>query len=184
MKKIFNKENSKKHSRNKVIIVIFTLFGLGFLIPEEPQIPVLGASPSDWNKDTFWYEPWGPSGVHKGIDIFARKGSPAISATNMLILYKGNTSRGGNIVVGLGPKWRIHYFAHLENVSKESRVFISAGSIIGSIGNTGNASGKPAHLHYSIVSLFPFIWKIDNTTQGWKKAFYLNPMEVLKTSKG
>jgi len=34
---------------------------------------VLGATPKDWNHATFWYEPWGKSGVHKGIDIFGKK---------------------------------------------------------------------------------------------------------------
>ena len=42
----------------------------GLLIPERAVIPVEGATPRDWNAKSFWYEPWGISGVHKGIDIF------------------------------------------------------------------------------------------------------------------
>lgn len=48
----------------------------GYLVPESPIIPVKGASSKDWNSQTFWYEPWGASGVHKGIDIFAKKIPP------------------------------------------------------------------------------------------------------------
>jgi hypothetical protein len=61
-------------SRKTLLILPFTLLiviTLGFLLPEKIVMPVVGATVNDWNKDTFWYEPWGSSGVHKGIDIFA-----------------------------------------------------------------------------------------------------------------
>ncbi len=48
------------------------------VLPEWPRIPVEGASARDWNPRTFWFEPWGRSGVHKGIDIFARSGTPYV----------------------------------------------------------------------------------------------------------
>ncbi|GAB2506257.1 M23 family metallopeptidase [Microbulbifer agarilyticus] len=169
--------------RNKILIFVAAIISLGFALPEGRVIPVAGASSSDWNKDTFWYEPWGSSGVHKGVDIFAHKGAPAVSATNMVILYTGRVPKGGNIVVGLGPKWRIHYFAHLDSVSVSTGFMIAAGTEIGRVGDSGNAADKPAHMHYSIVSPLPLFWKIDGATQGWKKAFYLNPLEYLASAK-
>ena len=51
-----------------VLLAVFLFWGV---LPEWPQIPVAGASARDWNPRTFWFEPWGRSGVHKGIDIFA-----------------------------------------------------------------------------------------------------------------
>ncbi|WP_105103044.1 M23 family metallopeptidase [Microbulbifer pacificus] len=165
--------------QSKILAFLIIVISLGFVIPEGRVIPVSGASSSDWNKDTFWYEPWGSSGVHKGVDIFANRGASAVSATNMAILYTGSVPKGGNIVVGLGPKWRIHYFAHLDSLSESTGFLVTAGTEIGKVGDTGNAAGKPAHMHYSIVSLIPLPWKIDGATQGWKKAFYLNPMEYL-----
>ncbi|PIW61695.1 M23 family metallopeptidase [Shewanella sp. CG12_big_fil_rev_8_21_14_0_65_47_15] len=152
----------------------------GYLIPESPVIPVKGASSKDWNSQTFWYEPWGTSGVHKGIDIFAPKNTPVIAPTPMLIIYRGNFFQGGKVVVGLGPKWQIHYFAHLAAIAADTRLIAMKGDPLGAVGDTGNAQGKPAHLHYSILSLLPKPWLIDTSTQGYKKAVYQNPIEYLK----
>jgi len=169
-----------KLTRNKTILTLIAFVcGLMFFIPEQLIIPIKSASKSDWHKDTFWYEPWGKSGVHKGIDIFAVKGTSLRSASNGLVLYTGENSLGGKVVIILGPKWRIHYYAHLESISASSLSFVSSGEQIGQIGDSGNAKGKPAHLHYSIVTLLPHIWLIDSESQGWKKAFYLDPNRLL-----
>ncbi|MCG8669338.1 MAG: phosphate signaling complex protein PhoU [Pseudomonadales bacterium] len=52
-----------------VVTIVVAVLLLGFLIPEDRIIPVKGATPKDWNKDTFWYDPWGASGVHKGEEL-------------------------------------------------------------------------------------------------------------------
>ncbi len=149
------------------------------MLPEPFVIPVKGGKATDWNHKTFWYEPWGKSGVHKGIDIFARKGTELLSATNGVVIYKGTLGIGGNVIAVLGPKWRIHYFAHLESSSVETGEFVSSSQSIGKIGDSGNAKGKPAHVHYSIITIFPYLWRWDNSTQGWKKIFFLNPSNKL-----
>ncbi|MET1255825.1 M23 family metallopeptidase [Aliikangiella maris] len=148
-------------------------------MPERKIIPVKNATVLSWNANTFWYEPWGSSGVHKGIDIFAAQGTPVLASTDMLILYRGIFSKGGNVVLGLGPKWRLHYFAHMQGINKDVGFLASKGQLIGTVGDTGNARGKPPHLHFSIVSIIPLPWLIDRSTQGFKKAFYLNPIEYL-----
>ena len=164
----------------KPFLLSILLFGFGFLLPEDISMPVLGATSSDWNHQTFWFEPWGSSGVHKGIDIFAQSGTPVIASTDMLILYRGHINKGGNIVLGLGPKWRLHYFAHLERIDRSAGTFVARGAPLGTLGSTGNAKGKPPHLHFSIVSLIPVPWRIDQSTQGYKKAFYLDPIGYFK----
>ncbi|NRB79959.1 MAG: M23 family metallopeptidase [Saccharospirillaceae bacterium] len=168
---------------NISLLTLCFIIVIGFLIPEPVYMPVVGAKAKDWNKDTFWYEPWGKSGVHKGMDIFAKKGTAIVSTTNMIILYKGIKPTAGKHIYALGPKWRIHYYAHLDSFNINTNVIIKAGIKIGTVGNTGNASGKQAHLHYSIMSIIPFFWKADNNTQGFKKAFYLNPIKYLDYSK-
>ncbi len=82
---------NKKHV---FLIILGFIIGFGFLIPEPKHIPVIGATEADWNKDTFWYEPWGSSGVHKGVDIFAPQGKPVIASTNLLVLYRGALKKG------------------------------------------------------------------------------------------
>lgn len=175
---------SHTHKRTiKIVAATLILIGLGLIIPETARIPVMGASTNDWNHDTFWYEPWGESGVHKGIDIFAKEGALAQASESGLVVYSGQLRLGGNVVLMLGPKWRIHYFAHLERSNVSFFDWVTAGESIGVVGKTGNAHDRPPHLHYSIVSLIPLPWEIDSSTQGWKKAFYVNPDQYLKNAR-
>lgn len=150
-----------------------------FLFPEPKVMPVMGAAAKDWHPDSFWYEPWGSSGVHKGIDIFAPKGTAVLGTTHLLALFKGDLSKGGTVVVALGPKLRLHYYAHLDTLNDNSGILIAKGEQIGTVGDSGNAAGKPPHLHYSILSLVPIVWRIDRSTQGYKKAFFINPGKYL-----
>ena len=151
----------------------------GFLLPDSPIIPVAGADTSDWNHSTFWYHPWGKSGVHKGIDIFADEGREVIAAVPGLVVYAGRLGDGGNVAAVLGPKWRVHYYAHMKRVDLSAGMYVSKGDRIGLVGTTGNAAGKPPHLHYSIVTVVSYLWRIRFERQGWKKALYLNPHEQL-----
>jgi len=163
----------------KLALAAILLVAVGFLIPERIRIPVAGASENDWNHQSFWFEPWGTSGVHKGIDIFAKLGTGVVSATDGIVIYAGEISKGGKVVVVLGPKWRVHYFSHLNTINVSMYNLVGSGEMIGSVGDSGNAKGKPSHLHYSIVRLIPAPWAIDGATQGYKKAFYINPGSYL-----
>jgi murein DD-endopeptidase MepM/ murein hydrolase activator NlpD len=142
-------------------------------------MPVKGATKSDYNPESFWFFPWGKSVTHKGVDIFAKKGTEINSSTTGVVLYSGKISLGGNFVVILGPKWRLHYYAHLDEIKTPSLTFVNKESTIGTVGTSGNAAGKSPHLHYAMLTLVPYIWKIDGDKQGWKKMFYLNPIEYL-----
>lgn len=163
----------------KKLLILLIILLTGFLIPQNLKMPVNGATKSDYNQKSFWYYPWGKSVTHKGIDIFAKKNTKITSSTNGLVLFSGKISMGGNIVVILGPKWRLHYYAHLEEVKTSSLTFVNNSSEIGTVGTSGNAVGKSPHLHYSIITLIPYIWKVDSDRQGWKKMFYLNPIDFL-----
>lgn len=157
------------------LLVVGVILVAGLLLPEAGRMPVVGASHGDWHPDTFWYHPWGRSGTHKGVDIFAIKGTPVLASSAGLVLFRGELSRGGKVVLMLGPKWRLHYYAHLDQTVGSS-LWFAAGEQLGTVGDTGNAAGKPPHLHYSLVSLLPLPWKVDGEPQGWKKMFYLNPL--------
>lgn len=168
----------------KVTLWIGTfVVSLGFFLPQRLVYPVLGASSSDWNKDSFWFEPWGYSGVHKGIDIFKKRGTPVVAASAGVVVYRGQLELGGNVVIILGPKWRMHYYAHLESISAGSGAVVRPGDKIGTVGNSGNAASKEPHLHYVIQSLVPYPQRYRAGTQGWKRMFYLNPSEELRKNR-
>lgn len=121
----------------------------------------------------------GKSVIHKGIDIFANEGTDLKSATYGIVLFVGEIKVGGNIILILGAKRRIHYYAHLEDIKTSSMSWVPRGKIIGSVGSSGNAKGKPPHVHYSILTPIPYLWRFDDDRQGWKKIFYLNLIDYL-----
>jgi murein DD-endopeptidase MepM/ murein hydrolase activator NlpD len=164
-----------------MFVGVLAIVLIGLLIPDQAIIPVEGATSKDWNSKSFWYEPWGQSGVHKGIDIFAQTNRKVVAATPGIVIFRGQLDLGGNVVVVLGPKWRIHYYAHLSSYG-DGPLIVSAGSEVGMVGTSGNAAGKPPHLHYSIFSLVPLPWRFSTETQGWRKMFYLDPGVVLRNN--
>ncbi len=173
----------KKSKKKKTILVVLFIIVLGFLIPQSFRMPVRGATQSSYNPESFWFYPWGKSVTHKGVDVFASKGTSVVSSTVGIVLYKGKMGKGGNVVVILGPKWRIHYYAHLNSISTHIFSLVIPGKKIGSVGASGNAQGKSPHLHYAIATLIPYPWRIDFDHQGWKKMFYLNPIDYLKQTR-
>ena len=165
------------------IYILAAVILIGLLLPQHLRMPVTGADNNDYHHKSFWYYPWGKSIVHKGVDIFAGKGTAVKSATYGLVLATGQLGRGGKIVLILGPKWRLHYYAHLNEVKTKAFSFVSGNSIIGTVGNTGNAAGAPSHLHYAIATLIPYPWRVDDSRLGWQKMFYLNPIDYLNSAR-
>jgi peptidoglycan LD-endopeptidase LytH len=155
---------------------VLALLAIPFLLPEEIKFPIRSATGHDWDPRSYWYYPWGESVTHKGVDIFAGTGTKLISPTYGLILQVGQNETAGNYIYLLGPKWRVHYFAHLDAILVSKNSLVQTDDILGIIGNTGNAKWKEPHLHYSLMTLIPYPWLYDETAvQGWKKIFYLNP---------
>lgn len=164
----------------KLIVSLFVIFSLGFVVPEQNQMPVIGATAKDWNQKSFWYYPWGHNRVHKGIDIFAKSGTAIVAPTSGFVLYSGLDALGGNVVLILGAKWRLHYFAHLKERNAKRFEFVGSAEVIGMVGSTGNAKGKQPHLHYSIKSLFPYFWRYDvSKKKSFSRLFFIDPAKFL-----
>jgi len=161
-------------------VVVVLILVVGFCIPQGFRNPVVGAGKNSYNSKSFWYYPWGRSGTHKGVDIFAKEGTEVRSSTGGVVIFAGAINVGGNVVIILGPKWRVHYYAHLKSIDTRILRWTSMGERIGTVGSTGNAKGKAPHLHYSIATLVPYVWRVDGDKQGWKKMFYLNPIDYLR----
>ena len=167
----------------RTLLVLATIFVAGLLIPQNLQMPVVGADDNSYNHETFWYEGWGTSIVHKGIDVFAKRGTSVHSATIGIVLLTAEYGKGGKFVIVLGPKWRLHYYAHLDEIRTKPFALVDHNTEIGTVGNTGNAATTPSHLHYGIGTLIPYPWRIDDAPLGKQKAFYLNPIDYLQKNE-
>ncbi len=88
---------------------------------------------------------------HEGIDLFAPRGTPVLSATEGIVWRRGLDARGGRVVWVLGPAGHLHYYAHLDAYgAPRPGDRVAARDVLGTVGNTGNARGAPPHLHYGI----------------------------------
>ncbi len=168
----------------QIYISLFVILIIGFCVPQNFVIPVADNAERRWDNETFWYFPWGQSIVHKGVDIFSPKGTDVFAATSGIVLSTKRTGNGGNTIEILGPKWRIHYYAHMQEVLIKPYSLVKYGQLIGKVGNTGNAAETPPHLHYSISTYIPYLWRWDSDILGWKKMFYLNPLDYIGYDKG
>lgn len=168
-----------KKTLKRVSFLFLVLIITGFCLPENFTVPVKSASKGDYNQKSFWAYPWGKSITHKGVDIFAKSGTAALSSIDGFVLKRGTSDRAGIYVVVISAKWRVHYYAHLASSMAKIGQWVSSGDQIGTVGATGNAAGKTPHLHYSIYSPIPLPWKGDKSIMGWKKMFFMNPITYL-----
>lgn len=89
---------------------------------------------------------------HEGIDIFAKKGTPALAAANGTA-QPGENKLGGKVVF-LRPDDADYtlYYAHLDSQLVHNGQHVIIGDTIGLVGNTGNARTTPPHLHFGIYT--------------------------------
>jgi len=118
--------------------------------PASVAMPVAGVRARDV-ADTFG-APRGADRSHEGVDIFAPRGTDVVSATRGVVASVREGGLGGRQVWVIGPGGQRHYYAHLDDWAPglaEGDV-VHPGSVLGRVGDTGNARGTPPHLHYGI----------------------------------
>lgn len=119
-------------------------------LPNRLPIPVEHVKTKQLN-DT-----WGASRsrgrTHEGIDILAPKGTKVYSTTDGIVGSMKNNNLGGKVIWILGPAGTWHYYAHLDDHKRGLREgdYVRQGSLIGYVGNTGNARHTAPHLHYGL----------------------------------
>ena len=87
---------------------------------------------------------------HDGIDVRAEKGATAQSMANGKITNVANTPKGGlNLTIKFDNGYKA-YYAHMDSISVKLGDKVSAGSPVGTVGNTGNASGGVSHIHLQV----------------------------------
>lgn len=148
----------------KVAVLIgasVTPYGIPALIGGEGPFRVCPVDEPHAYSDDFGAPRWGGGyHLHQGNDIFAPEGTP-IRAPFRGVAERAANTQGGESVIVRGRLGYV-YNAHLSAYGTLGRV--SAGTIIGYVGNTGNASGTAPHDHFewhpgggSAVNPFPFL---------------------------
>ena len=115
------------------------------------RLPVVGIRSS--NLDDSWHAPRdGGARVHKGIDIFAPKGTEVVAVVDGVISFIGDQKLGGHCIWLTTENGASFYYAHLDRwaAGLYEGMEVQAGDLIGYVGNTGNAKYTPSHLHFGI----------------------------------
>ena len=151
--------------------------------PKVLVYPILGPHNGGWDTNALDYtcppHPGGSpdnsdwiAGQHYGNDLFAEKGELAVAPVNGEVVKSGWTDVGG---------WRVtlkdacgwwYYSAHLDTIDPIAQLgaILTAGTIIGTVGNSGSAQGTSPHIHFSIypdgsynngVNPFPYLEAAD-----------------------
>lgn len=90
--------------------------------------------------------------LHEGTDIFAAPGTPIVASAPGVVAGFGVTGIGGLSVWLSGDDSHGYYYTHLIGFAPglQQGQRVDVGTVIGYVGNTGNAISTPAHLHFEI----------------------------------
>ena len=91
--------------------------------------------------------PRGGGSSHMGNDILAPKGTPVVANVSGVVTQR-NGAVSGLAYFLAGDDGNRYFGAHLDSFGASGRVAI--GTVIGTVGNTGDASGGPPHLHFEM----------------------------------
>jgi murein DD-endopeptidase MepM/ murein hydrolase activator NlpD len=160
--------NNEMNAIKKIVFVIISALIIGYLFgflqiayffvfkgeePVEYIMPVQGVQKSQL-VSTFG-APRSNNRKHKGIDIFAARGTPVLASVNSVIVRFTPEERGqigGNWILTLGEGRMLLAYSHLERFEEglKKGQIVKAGEVLGYVGNTGNARSTPPHLHFGM----------------------------------
>jgi murein DD-endopeptidase MepM/ murein hydrolase activator NlpD len=116
------------------------------------------------------YQHW-----HEGTDIMAPMGTLLVACERGVILRIGTGGvLGGNTVWLRGESGVSYYYAHLSEFADGLRegMVVEPGTVLGFVGDTGNARGGPPHLHFEIhpnggmaINPYPLLRVAEEQTQ-------------------
>jgi murein DD-endopeptidase MepM/ murein hydrolase activator NlpD len=117
------------------------------------------------------------SGWHHGDDIFGQLGQPLLAVADGTLFSVGWNKIGGNRLWLRDGQGNEFYYAHLSAFSTlaVNGAHVSAGDVIGFLGNSGDAETTPYHLHFEVhpVSLLylDYDGAVDPTSylDAWRK---------------
>jgi murein DD-endopeptidase MepM/ murein hydrolase activator NlpD len=103
--------------------------------------------------DTFGApRPWITSGWHHGEDIYAQLGTPLLAVADGTVFSVGWNDLGGYRVWLRDRDGNEFYYAHMSAFSPfaVNGQQVKAGTVLGFMGNSGDAETTPYHLHFEI----------------------------------
>lgn len=114
----------------------------------------------------FTYQPNAthPKG-HMGVDMRTQAGTPVYPLAPGVVSNVGTDPMGGNVVNVAHDGGVKTYYAHLSTANVQKGDKVNTNTILGTVGNTGNASHTVPHLHFQV-------WK-DGQIQDPAKFFFV-----------
>ncbi len=94
-----------------------------------------------------WGAPRSGGRVHMGVDMMAPTGTPTVAPVSGAVSHRGN-SVGGLSWHLQGDDGTYYYGTHLSGYANQGAGHVQAGTVIGYVGSSGNASTP--HLHFEI----------------------------------
>jgi murein DD-endopeptidase MepM/ murein hydrolase activator NlpD len=97
-----------------------------------------------------WGAPRSGGRTHEGVDMLASRGTHVVAIESGKIRKLGNGGLGGITVWITGNSGDQYYYAHLDGWvdGLHAGQTVTAGELIGYVGNTGNARYTVTHLHF------------------------------------
>ncbi len=137
------------------------------------MIPVVGVR-REQIRDTF-NDARSEGRVHNANDIMAAGGTPIVACADGEIAKFFDSARGGITIYQFSSDHKfVYYYAHLQrradNVKEHD--FVKQGTVIGYVGDTGDAAPGNYHLHFEIM--------IAADPQKYYKGTDINPYPLLK----
>ena len=115
------------------------------------HFPLPGGSCSKTSGYGWRTDPMGGSGTdfHLGNDLAAATGTPVLAAADGVVRIAGRHASYGNYLRILHTNGDETLYAHMQYLFIHTGAQITAGQVVGTVGETGNATGP--HLHFEIL---------------------------------
>lgn len=95
-----------------------------------------------------WGFPRSGGRSHQGTDMFAAYGTPLVAVADGTVRRVWSNALGGLSVDFVTDQGDRFYHAHLSAAYVQAGQRLSAGEVLGAVGDSGNARGTPPHLHW------------------------------------
>ncbi len=113
--------------------------------------------------------------AHQGTDIMAPAGTPLLACERGVVTRMGSDVLGGTKLWLKGQSGTYYYYAHLSAYAPGlgEGMIVEPGTMVGLVGDTGNARGGAPHLHFEIhpdggpaVNPYPLLRVVDQLDSG------------------